>query len=58
MVWSVTILQQRSVVYGRHWRALVIDGRLMASEEVWEEIKRKDEACKAWVSPRRGVSVP
>ena len=31
---------------------LVIAGRLFISEEVWEEVKQKDERVQAWVQPR------
>jgi hypothetical protein len=38
---------------------LVTDGRLFASEEVWEEVKRKDERAKIWMEPRRaGLCIP
>lgn len=37
------------------WRKideLVIDARFLISEEVWEEIKQKDEIVKVWAEPR------
>ncbi len=38
------------------WEAvdnLIAEGRFFASAEVWEEIKKKDEAAKKWADPRK-----
>lgn len=32
---------------------LIDEGRLFASEEVWEELQKRDEAGAAWMAPRR-----
>jgi hypothetical protein len=40
------------------WEAIdtmISNGRLYASEEVWEEIKRKDQAVKEWAEPKKGA---
>ena len=45
-----------SATFNGLWDAvdqLISDGRLYASEEVWEEIKKRDEVVKAWADPRR-----
>ena len=33
--------------------ALIDEGRLFLSEEVWEEVQAKDEVAKEWCSPRK-----
>jgi len=33
--------------------ALIKEGRFFASAEVWEEVKKKDEAVKQWASSRK-----
>jgi hypothetical protein len=33
--------------------ALIDEGRLFLSEEVWEEVQVKDEAAKTWCTPRK-----
>jgi hypothetical protein len=43
-------------VFSGLWEAvddLIESGRCIASEEVWEEVKRKDEAAMSWAQPRR-----
>lgn len=45
-----------SATFGGLWEAiegLIEAGRFLASEEVWEEIKKKDEAVKEWADPHR-----
>lgn len=32
---------------------LVAEGRLLISEEVWEEVQKKDAVAKAWCMPRK-----
>jgi hypothetical protein len=32
---------------------LISDGRLYISEEVWEEVQKKDAVAKAWCEPRK-----
>ena len=42
--------------FGGLWEAvdeLIDDERFFFSEEVWEEIKKKDEVVKAWATPRK-----
>jgi hypothetical protein len=36
---------------------LVYDGRLIISEEVWEEAQTKDAVVKAWCEPRKDVMI-
>jgi len=51
-----------AAVFEGLWEAvegLIGKGRLFASEEVWQEIKKKDEAAKVWMEPRRaGLFIP
>lgn len=42
-----------------HMDELIGEGRLLASEEVWEEAQKRDEVVTQWMRPRRdGLLVP